>query len=66
MKPLEARDRLDKIAIGDLELKVYLMDMLEKYDRIQKIIRQNGHIPKYDSDVDAESFSRIRKVVLHR
>lgn len=42
MKTLEARDRLEKIVIGDLELKVYLMDMLEKYDRIQKIIRQNG------------------------
>ena len=46
---------------GDTEL----CEILRKYDRIVKIIKQNSHIPKYDSDVDAESFRRIRKVVLH-
>lgn len=65
MKVSEALSRLERTEIADKELKECLKAVLKKYDRIQKTIKQNSHIPKRDSDVDAESFRRIRKVVLH-
>ena len=65
MKVSEALSRLERTEIADKELKECLKAVLKKYDRIQKTIKQNSHIPKCDSDVDAESFRRIRKVVLH-
>lgn len=65
MKVSEALSRLERTEIADKELKECLKAVLKKYDRIQKTIKQNSHIPKHDSDVDAESFRRIRKVVLH-
>ncbi len=63
MKPSEALTRIDKEKFDDLGLKIYIMEILQKHEKIQKIIKQNSFIPKYDSDVDAESFKRIRKVV---